>query len=256
MRMPQFVHVLGHMPARGRELARLAVPLGGAPLPLDPLLMPGKLQLALGELAAKVPLHPAGEAQGFKPRLALAPFHKHRLPPSGRALLGTRLGGAARASGGGMENAAHTYRNQNPSCKQPPRIRCYCPCGTSCSSTNLGQRYSSASNPSCLNRANSKILARQRRPVQPFVSDRRAASHGWRAELDIFRRLLPIAASPTRFPCCKGLRPRCESAKHAVPHWPVFLTADMGLWRTVCYSCYEFGRPLACFAPPFQFYTL
>ena len=62
MSMPEFVRVLGNVPARSRELARFAMALMGAPLPFDPRLMPDELLLALGKFAAQMPLHPVGES--------------------------------------------------------------------------------------------------------------------------------------------------------------------------------------------------
>lgn len=120
VRVTQFVHVLGGVPACRRELARLAMPLMGA-LPLfDPRLMPVELLLALGELTAQMPLDALGEACGFKARLLLVQVDQDGFPSG--ALLRAELPRARRTCGGGSgkEPPSGTDRDQDRCSQQPP----------------------------------------------------------------------------------------------------------------------------------------
>ena len=120
VRVAQSVHVLGGVPAGGRELARLAMPPMGA-LPLfDLRLMPVELLFALGKLAAQMPLNALGEAQGLKARLLLVQIDQDGFPSG--ALLRAELPRAWRTCGGApsRNSAARTYRNQDRSSQQPP----------------------------------------------------------------------------------------------------------------------------------------
>ena len=115
VRVAQSVHVLGGVPAGGRELARLAMPPMGA-LPLfDLRLMPVELLFALGKLAAQMPLNALGEAQGLKARLLLVQIDQDGFPSG--ALLRAGLPRAWRTCGGApsRNSAARTYRNQDRS---------------------------------------------------------------------------------------------------------------------------------------------
>ncbi len=113
------MYMLRGMPAGRRELARLAVPLMGA-LPLfDLYLMPFELLLALGKLAAQMPLHALGETDGLKTCLLLVQVNQHRLPSGRSALRGTR---DRRTCGSGSRNepASGADRNQDRGSQQPP----------------------------------------------------------------------------------------------------------------------------------------
>jgi len=119
-RVAQSVHVLGGMPAGRRELARLAMPPMGALALFDLRLMPVKLLLALGKLAAQMPLYALGEAQGLKARLSLAQIDQDGFPSG--ALLRAELPRAWRTCGGdpGKETPSGTDRNQDRCSQQPP----------------------------------------------------------------------------------------------------------------------------------------
>jgi hypothetical protein len=108
--------MLGDVPARCCELPGLGVPFMSPQLPFEAHLMACKLQLAHGELPTQMPLNPLGEAYGFEPRLALAPFDQHGLP-SGSALLRARFRRIPRTCSRSNRrgNPAHTCRNQNRS---------------------------------------------------------------------------------------------------------------------------------------------
>jgi len=108
VRVVQSVYVLGGVPAGRRELACLAVPPMGALALFDLRLMPVELLLAPGKLAAQMPLHALGEAQGLKARLLLVRVDHDGFPSS--ALLRAELPSAWRTCGGApsRNSAAHT----------------------------------------------------------------------------------------------------------------------------------------------------
>ena len=119
VRVAQSMHMLGGVPACRRELARLAMPPMGALALFDLRLMPVELLLALGKLAAQMPLHALGETQGLKARLLLVQVDQNGFPSGRGALLGA---GAWRTCSGGScnETASGADRNQDRCSQQPP----------------------------------------------------------------------------------------------------------------------------------------